>query len=90
MQHTAGATALGPSTLTAVALCGKKGLGSNIVVCTDGLANKGLGSFTGANSNRAEEFYERLGQFAKKRGVTINLISIAGAECNVQSLSKMC
>ncbi len=46
MQQTAGSTALGPSALTAVALCGKEGLGSNIVVCTDGLANKGLGGFT--------------------------------------------
>jgi len=40
-----GETALGPSVLTAVAMAGKIKEGSTVVVCTDGLANKGVGSF---------------------------------------------
>ena len=40
-----GATALGPSVLTAVAMAGKIKEGSTVVICTDGLANIGVGSF---------------------------------------------
>lgn len=41
-----GQTALGPSALVSVAIAGKGGRGSSVLICTDGLANKGLGSFT--------------------------------------------
>ena len=36
-----------------------------------------------------EKFYERIGQFAKEKGVTVNLISIEGDECNIGTLSKL-
>jgi hypothetical protein len=40
-----GPTALGPGVLTAIALAGEGAPGSTVIVCTDGLANVGLGSF---------------------------------------------
>jgi Mg-chelatase subunit ChlD len=40
-----GKTALGPALLSAVGLAGEGSLGSMVVLCTDGLANVGLGSF---------------------------------------------
>jgi hypothetical protein len=35
------------------------------------------------------EFYERIGAFAKSKGVSVNVISIIGDECNLDSLSKI-
>jgi len=67
--------------------------GSTVVICTDGLANIGLGAFdeckTDEDFQKAEEFYEKVGQLAQTAGVTINVITIEGDECNVDSLSKL-
>jgi len=88
-----GPTAMGPAVLTSVAMacCGKPG--STVVVCTDGLANIGLGAFDEVKSEqdmaKVDEFYERVGQLAQANGVTINIISIQGDECNIDSLSKL-
>lgn len=43
------ATALGPAALTNVLIASHHKPGSSIVICTDGLANHGLGSFTEKN-----------------------------------------
>jgi hypothetical protein len=63
------------------------------VICTDGLANIGLGAFDEAKSEeqlaKVEEFYDRIGEFAKTNGVTVNVVSIIGDECNLDSLSKL-
>ena len=42
--QTEGSTALGPGMLTSIALAGEGSLGSQIIVCTDGASNIGLGS----------------------------------------------
>ena len=44
-----GPTALGPALLTSLVLASQKP-GSQVIVCTDGLANVGLGSFEDAKS----------------------------------------
>jgi len=31
----------------------------------------------------AEEFYEKVGDYAKTKGVVVNMLFIQGAECNV-------
>ena len=89
-----GPTALGPAVLTSVALAAQGKPGSTVVICTDGLSNTGLGSFDGAKTKnqieKVNEFYERVGQFAKQHGVTITLVSIKGDECNIEALSKLC
>ena len=89
-----GPTALGPAVLTSVALVSEGKPGSTVVICTDGLSNVGLGAFDEAKTQKQldaiDEFYERIGQFAKTKGITINLISIEGDECNIESLSKLC
>ncbi len=88
-----GPTALGPAVASAVAMATEGSPGSTVVVCTDGLANVGLGSFDEIKSEEdmkmADEFYERIGELAKSRGVTVNIISIEGEECNIDSLSKI-
>ena len=64
-----GPTALGPALATAIAMAAEGAPGSQIVLCTDGLANVGLGAFDEIKSEEeskiADEFYERLGEFAK-------------------------
>ncbi len=40
-----GPTALGPAVLTSIALAAEGAPGSTVIVCTDGLANVGIGSF---------------------------------------------
>lgn len=57
------------------------------------MANIGLGSFDEAKTPekiaKVDEFYERLGEIAKSKGLTINIVSIIGDECNLDSLSKL-
>jgi hypothetical protein len=88
-----GPTALGPGIVTAIALAGEGAPGSTVIVCTDGLANVGLGAFDGVHSEdqekKIQEFYEIVGQYAKQKGVTVNIISIIGEECNIDTLSKI-
>lgn len=88
-----GPTALGPALSTAIAMAAEGAPGSMVVLCTDGLANIGLGAFDEIKNEddlkKADEFYERLGEFAKNKGVTVSIISIEGEECNIDSLSKI-
>ena len=88
-----GATALGPAIATSVAMAAEGPAGSQVVICTDGLANVGIGNFDDAKTEdeiaKVEEFYEKIGQYAKSKGLTINIVSIIGDECNLESLSKL-
>lgn len=64
-----GPTALGPAVLTSIGLACQGKPGSTVVICTDGLANVGLGAFDEAKTEselaKVEEFYERVGQIAQ-------------------------
>lgn len=37
----------------------------------------------------AEEFYIKVGEYAKNNGVMVNMLFIQGAEANIQVLSKV-
>jgi len=86
-----GPTALGPALLTAVSMA-QNSKGSKVIVCTDGLANIGLGAFDRINDEdeRAEvgKWYEMVGNLAKLNGVTIDVISIKGSECALEDLGQ--
>ena len=60
-----GPTALGPAVLTSIALAAEGGAGSSVIVCTDGLANVGIGNFDEVfdeeQHQKIDEFYERIG-----------------------------
>lgn len=93
--RTSGMTALGPAVLTSVAMAAQGKSGSSVVLLTDGLANVGLGSMNRnmvVNSDEAsacDKFYTDVGIYAEENGVSINIISIDGAEANVDTLSQM-
>lgn len=88
-----GPTALGPALLTSVTMAAKGKPGSKVIVCTDGLANIGLGQLddlvTDEDYKHAEEFYEQVGVYAKERGVAISIISIKGENCKLEYLSAL-
>lgn len=89
-----GATALGPAVATSIAMAAASGVqGSQVVICTDGLANVGLGAFDEVKTDEeyleVEKYYLTLGEFAKNHGLTINIISIIGDDCNIDALSKL-
>jgi len=66
------------------------GNGATVVLCTDGLANVGLGQFDGISSEmlkEVENFYNKVGEVAKQKGVGVNLITVEGEDCNIATLS---
>ena len=60
-----GPTALGPALTTSISLASQGAPGSTVILCTDGLANVGLGAFdeikTEEEGKKVDEFYEILG-----------------------------
>ena len=80
-----GATALGPALQLSIAIAGSKP-GSHVILCTDGLANVGLGSLEGKESDYTP-YYTELAEQAKLKGVTVSVISLIGSECCLENLS---
>ena len=91
--QTMGCTALGPGLLCSTALAGKGGPGSKVIICTDGLANTGLGSLGWGNSAGVSpetlEFYTHVGEYAQGKGVSISIISLVASECRLDMLSPI-
>ena len=81
-----GPTALGPALLVALLLASEGGAGSKVIICTDGLANTGLGSLEPGCST---DFYPRVGLLATEKGVSVSVISIEGDECRLEALMSV-
>lgn len=78
-----GNTALGPSLAVAVGLAGGRP-GSKIILCTDGMANNGVGAIR--NRNQAVEFYGDIGRRAAEEGTCISIITMEGEDCSMENL----
>ncbi|KAG5185901.1 hypothetical protein JKP88DRAFT_354015 [Tribonema minus] len=83
-----GPTALGPAAALGLAQAIACGAGSRLVVCTDGLANVGVGSLDGGG-DAAPAFYEYLAGRAAQHGVIVDVVSIAGGGCDLETLGVM-
>ncbi|XP_076077752.1 circularly permutated Ras protein 1-like [Mytilus galloprovincialis] len=83
-----GATALGPTLLIAVTMAAQHP-GSKVIICTDGMANVGMGRLDNDNELHEGEFYEEVGLDAASKGVTISVISIKGTDCKLVHLGKL-
>lgn len=79
-----GQTALGPAALLAVSVASQKA-GSKVFICTDGLANVGVGALEG----KKDDFYTQVAQFAKRKGVVISVISIKGSNTRLENLGEL-
>lgn len=89
-----GPTALGPAVVVATAMAGRAA-GSKVVVCTDGLANVGLGAIDELDSKSEADaaaitgFYSRIGEAAAAKGVSIDVIGIEGEGCDLETIGQM-
>lgn len=81
-------TALGPGLLLSVLIAGRK-KGSKVILCTDGLANKGLGQLGNEVSEETRQFYEEIIELANTKGVSVSIITIEGTDCKVSLLGKV-
>ncbi|CAF3477823.1 unnamed protein product [Rotaria sp. Silwood1] len=92
--------ALGPAVVFALNIASKR-QGSKIVICTDGLANRGLGSLETAQDEKVDEairnqaleegnqFYAELTERAREKGVSISVITIKGTACLLPVIGQM-
>jgi len=89
-----GSTALGPALLVSICIAAKKS-GSKVVICTDGLANRGLGAQDNlikkseTEKEQIEDFYTDLGSLASEKGVDVSIVSIKGEGCRLETLGRV-
>jgi hypothetical protein len=60
--------------------------GSQVILCTDGLANEGVGSLEGAKAS-FQAFYTETAEQALVRGVSVSVLSLTGTDCALENLS---
>ncbi|XP_022093935.1 circularly permutated Ras protein 1-like isoform X2 [Acanthaster planci] len=86
-----GQTALGPALMLSVAMASQKP-GSKVIVCTDGLANVGLGKLDVTDDehyDKASEFYEYVGHYARDSGTCVSVLTMEGEDCRVIELGNV-
>eukprot|EP01117_Protostelium_nocturnum_P000157 TRINITY_DN1022_c0_g1_i1.p1 TRINITY_DN1022_c0_g1~~TRINITY_DN1022_c0_g1_i1.p1 ORF type:complete len:846 (-),score=320.97 TRINITY_DN1022_c0_g1_i1:76-2496(-) len=84
-----GQTALGPALAIATGLASNVPR-SEIIVCTDGLSNVGIGA-TDLDAKVAkgkEDIYKTIGEEAKKNGTVISVIGIEDSDCAMSSIGR--
>lgn len=90
-----GGTALAPSVYTALGMLPEgESAGCKMIVCTDGLANIGVGALdeleTEEDTEAANAVYTDLGARAAALGVTIDVVAIdPGSGCDIENLGTM-
>ena len=83
-----GSTALGPAVLMSLSLLKNAKIGSRIFLCTDGMSNLGVGNIS-ENKDKAKDFYTKIGEMAKEKGIIINLITFQDSESEIDILMSM-
>lgn len=78
-----GNTALGPALAVGVGLASGHA-GSKIVLCTDGMANNGVGAIK--NREHRCSFYEDIARRAAEEGTCISVITMEGEDCSMENL----
>lgn len=81
-----GATALGPALTFLIGFLDKSP-GSQIILCTDGVANVGVGSIS--RKENGLNFYEEIADYARKKGIVVNVITMKGTDCKLAMLGKV-
>jgi hypothetical protein len=78
-----GNTALGPALAVSVGLASGRA-GSKIVLCTDGMANNGVGAIH--DRKQIVDFYGDIGRRAAEEGTCISVITMEGEDCSMENL----
>ena len=87
-----GQTALGPALYVSLSLLFNNNQNGEIFLCTDGRANLGLGTLSDINGMEEQtslDFYNKLGDIAKEKGIIINLITFEDQDSDINALSTM-
>ena len=87
-MRTEGCTALGPAVSEAIGIAMGTS-GSEIVLCTDGAPNQGVGggaSF-GEDGNK-DNFYRKVGNHARENGIVISVLAVEGEPMELQKVSR--
>ena len=83
--RTRGSTALGPALAFSLAIA-KQSERSEVVLCTDGLANTGCGSMSSFGDG--ESFYLDMGRIAANQHTKVSVLAIEGSDVKLSSLSN--
>jgi len=86
-----GQTALGPALLLSVVMACRQSA-SKVIICTDGMANVGLGSLDTKTEEQAEasaKFYTDVANMALENGVSVSVITIEGTDCKLAELGRV-
>ncbi|EFA80461.1 type A von Willebrand factor domain-containing protein [Heterostelium album PN500] len=81
-------TALGPSLLIAAAIASQRPLGE-VVICTDGMPNVGLGAIEDLPLAPARAFYEAVTQYAKNNKTSVSILGISGCEIDLGVIGRV-
>lgn len=84
-----GCTSLGPALLLSTSILSQAKNGGSIILCTDGLANNGLGSLKDERNPQSTEFYKKISNLANENGISINITTIKGEECKIDVLAEL-
>ena len=83
-----GSTALGPAVIAARIMSLAAGTG-RILLLTDGMANEGIGSLSGASPD-GKKFYNKIAQEMKKNGIVLDIVGIQGqGSLELKTLAQM-
>lgn len=85
MLITNGSTALGPAVAYSIGFSSTEA-GSQIILCTDGCANIGIGSI---DKTGAGQFYDQISLYSKYVGVKVNVISLFGDDAKIAYIGKL-
>ncbi|XP_029438876.1 circularly permutated Ras protein 1-like isoform X2 [Rhinatrema bivittatum] len=86
-----GSTALGPAALISITLASIQ-TGSQVIICTDGLANTGLGYLDSMDDEvcqSAKVFYGDLAETASRKGVIVSILTFEGTDCRLMEVGKL-
>jgi len=90
--RTSGCTALGPALATSVGIASsamEHGFdGASIILCTDGMANIGVGTIPSGTSQRIP-YYSDIATHASGHGVVINIVTMESEQCSMENLGTV-
>jgi hypothetical protein len=90
--RTSGCTALGPALATSIGISSaamENGFdGASIILCTDGMANMGVGSIPNG-ATQPIPYYGEIATHAAAHGVVINIVTMEGEECSMENLGTV-
>ncbi|XP_076463933.1 LOW QUALITY PROTEIN: circularly permutated Ras protein 1-like [Babylonia areolata] len=85
---TRGSTGLGPALSICLGFLGQVP-NSEIVLCTDGAPNMGVGSLNGSGPQQGEQFYKMAGDYAKRQRTVVNLLAVEGERVGLPQVQKV-